>query len=731
MATGWLEEYSKGKTVLAGTSWLDEFKGRKVEGPETRGTLLNESLKATIGALDVAASTAHGISMFVPHLGAQAMGYAAGALLPGVSGKELSEKYGGAVESVTLKPGMIEEAVLGEPGTGRRVGELLSSGFEFFLPVEQIQKNLSRMKELGVPEGIADQVGFWWTKLIELTALHGYGEVARGVPKELASKLSELKNAVDSGAKNRANAAANAIKDLIDEDLSKPDSGPGPSGPEGGSSELKGLIRSGEEEVVRIEKVSAEQPRVREFEGRRIKKLKEAIRLEDIRQEELDRQVLEEGRVEPGTTFDRVDWERRGKFLEVDEVGRILPHRKPLKVVEGANKEIITEGISSREAVLEKAAEQPRIREQIVSEKAVGVLTVPQVEQLASSVAGELGVRADKIKVYPTFSSLPEELQRVHVGRLGSRAPIALNAFRIGKSDPNNPNINKGDIIVIANKMASDAKARRVIAHELLHGMRDRLKEMGRSSKLLDLYDKYSDTQEMKRLVKNYKRDPNIEFDRAFLAEEFAVRILDKAIESGKLDRVSKIAKIIHGETRTRGQIVSEAEAGILKQTKKPKFDVIERKIRAYHPSNEVIAKELESVDIWKEISNETKLRVIDIIRSKQIKDRTEWKNILKEESIFDPNLEAKVLDSRPFEERLEDGLSVWEKEVDEWSKSKLEVIEGGKLPLEEVSKGELGYLYHSTNTLNIDNIRSAGLKTARGGKTPISFGIDEATAKG
>ena len=210
-------------------SWLNKYSGSEAEA-ETEASykpLISEIGKQALGTIDAAASLAHSFAMFPFHFGAEAAGNIAGALLPGVSGKELAEQWGGAVESVTLKPGMIEEAItLDREGPGRAAGELAGMGFEFILPIREIQHNLSRMKELGVPEGVADQLAFWWSKAIELTAfstLHKGGvEGAKRFKEKFAEKTKKINEAVEKGDVDGAKANAESLRDLLESEEVKP-----------------------------------------------------------------------------------------------------------------------------------------------------------------------------------------------------------------------------------------------------------------------------------------------------------------------------------------------------------------------------------------------------------------------------------------------------------------------------------------------------------------------------
>jgi len=192
------------------------------EEPSEGPGFFKRSIINSLGAVDAAASLAHGVTMFPFHLGSQAIGFAEGALRPDVSGKELAEKYGGAVESVTMQPGMIENlfrSLGGKPQVGIEESaalpyvEPVSKAFETFLPTEKIQKNLARMKELGVPEGVADQTAFWWSKLIELTAFAGYHGVGKAGINKLNKKVRGLAKRIKSG-KNTLKEGNDLISDI-------------------------------------------------------------------------------------------------------------------------------------------------------------------------------------------------------------------------------------------------------------------------------------------------------------------------------------------------------------------------------------------------------------------------------------------------------------------------------------------------------------------------------------
>ena len=219
--------------------------GGKTEGPrnlleegpipaaQPESSIAGDVGRTAVGTLDSLASTAHGFSMFLPTIGALGVSSLAGLPqdvvsafggdlgLPG--GTELRKKALEAAQSITLKPGMIEEAILGgafdpEKSAAVGAGELISSGFDFFLPIDKIEHNLSRMKELGVPAGVADQVAFWWAKQIEFltfSVAHKGGSIAA---KKINNRLNRLKKSVDSGDATRVQADADAVKDLFEKD---------------------------------------------------------------------------------------------------------------------------------------------------------------------------------------------------------------------------------------------------------------------------------------------------------------------------------------------------------------------------------------------------------------------------------------------------------------------------------------------------------------------------------
>ena len=103
-----------------------------------------------LSAADLAASTAHGVSMFPMQLGVEAMGQIVGGVMPGITGKELRHQWGEQVGGLTLQPGQLTELFTGQPATQdsqiARSAEMLGKGFEFLVPTKQLEENISMMK---------------------------------------------------------------------------------------------------------------------------------------------------------------------------------------------------------------------------------------------------------------------------------------------------------------------------------------------------------------------------------------------------------------------------------------------------------------------------------------------------------------------------------------------------------------------------------------------------------
>lgn len=153
--------------------------------------------KNTLGLVDTGAALTHQLAM-------GALTFPADVAVGLVGGQNALDKVRAAQNSVTLQPGMIENAVysmMGQSSPNRAMSyaEPVAKAMNTIIPSEQINKNLKQMEQLGVPKGLSDRIANLLTSGIELAGFIVGGKGIKIGTKAITPKISGLIKRFKSG----------------------------------------------------------------------------------------------------------------------------------------------------------------------------------------------------------------------------------------------------------------------------------------------------------------------------------------------------------------------------------------------------------------------------------------------------------------------------------------------------------------------------------------------------